>query len=144
MYLNMSFLPFCFVSFFPYTTTGWPALSSCSCLLFHFSTLFLYVPFSFGCNTILHIYLHACTCFSVTQASYPPLRPIHNMSWVQEVFNLHTLGNEFMIPEIGLHIIVFHETNVFGMSKHAESEANELLANAPVQAYKSLQVPIPD
>ena len=30
---------------------------------------------------------------------------------VQEVFNLRTLGNEFMIPEIGLHTRVFFETS---------------------------------
>ena len=49
-----------------------------------------------------------------------------------------------MIPEIGLHTRVFFETNVFGMSEHSESDANELLANAPVEAYTSLEVPVPD
>ena len=63
---------------------------------------------------------------------------------VQEVFNLHTLGNEFMIPDIGLHTRVCFETNVFGTSEHSESDANELLANAPVEAYPSFEVPIPD
>ena len=63
---------------------------------------------------------------------------------VQEVFNLRTLGNEFMIPEIGIHTRVFFETNDFGTSEHSESDANELLANAPVEAYTSLEVPVPD
>ena len=63
---------------------------------------------------------------------------------VQEVFNLRTLGNEFMIPEIGLHTRVSFETNVFGTSEHSESDANELLANAPVEAYSSFKVPVPD
>ena len=49
-----------------------------------------------------------------------------------------------MIPEIGLHTRVFLETNVFGISKHSESDANELLANAPVEAYTSLEVPVTD
>ena len=63
---------------------------------------------------------------------------------VQEVFNLRTLGNEFMIPEIGLHTRVLFETNVYCRSEHLESDANELLANAPVEAYTRLEVPIPD
>ena len=62
---------------------------------------------------------------------------------VQEVFNLRTLGNEFMIPEIGLHTRVFFETKDFGTSEHSKSDANELLANAPVEAYTSLEVPVP-
>ena len=57
---------------------------------------------------------------------------------VQEVFNLSSLGNEFMIPEIGLHTRVFFEPKVFGTSDDSESDANELLANAPVEAYTSL------
>ena len=65
-------------------------------------------------------------------------------SSVKEVFNLCTLGNKFMIPEIGLHTRVFLENNVFCTSEHSESDANELLANAPVEAYTSLEVPVPD
>ena len=63
---------------------------------------------------------------------------------VREVFNLNTLGNEVMIPEIGLDTRVFLGTNVFGMSEHLESDANELLGNAPMEAYTGLEVPIPD
>ena len=63
---------------------------------------------------------------------------------VKEVFNLCHLANEFMIPEIGLHTQVFFETNVFSMSEHWESDAKELLANAAVEAYTSLEVPVPD
>ena len=63
---------------------------------------------------------------------------------VKEVFNLCLLANEFMIPEIGLHTQVFFETNVFGTSKDSESDAKELLINATVEAYTSMEVPIPD
>ena len=78
MYLNRSFLPLCFVSFFLYATTCFPALPSCSCFLFRFSTLFLYLPFSTSCSTILHTYLHSRTCLSIALAGYPPLGPIRN------------------------------------------------------------------
>ena len=63
---------------------------------------------------------------------------------VEEVFNLYHLANEFMIPEIGLNTQVFFETNVFGTSEDLESDAKELLRNATVEAYTSLEVPVPD
>ena len=63
---------------------------------------------------------------------------------VKEVFNLCHLANEFMIPEIGLHTQVFFETNVFGTSEDSELDAKELLRNATVEAYTSLEVPVPD
>ena len=63
---------------------------------------------------------------------------------VKEVFNLCHLANEFIIPEIGLHTKVFFETNVFTTSKDSESDAKELLRNATVEAYASLEVPVLD
>ena len=62
---------------------------------------------------------------------------------VNEVFNLCHLANEFVMPEIGLHTQVFFETNVFGTSEDSESDVKELLKNATVEAYTSLDVLVP-
>ena len=63
---------------------------------------------------------------------------------VKEVFNLCLLANEFMIPKIGLHAQVLFRTNVFGTREALESDIKELLRNVTVQAYTSLEVPVPD
>ena len=63
---------------------------------------------------------------------------------VKEVFNLCHLANEFMIPEIGLLTQGFFETSDVGTSEDLESDAKELLSNATMEAYTSLEVPVPD
>ena len=63
---------------------------------------------------------------------------------VEEVFDLCHLANEFMIPKIGLHAQVLFRTNVFGTREALESDIKELLRNVTVQAYTSLEVPVPD
>ena len=104
MYLHRSLLPFCFVSFFPYAITCLPALSSSSCFLFRFSTLFLYLPFRISCNTILHTYLHSHTCLRVAQAGYLNLAPFvtlccviycfpNNLSQKHHVCTSNTIDN---------------------------------------------------
>ena len=60
----------------------------------------------------------------------------------KEAFNLCNLANEFLFPEIGLHIQVFFETNVFGVTDDLELDAKELLRNAIVEAYTSLWVSV--
>ena len=63
---------------------------------------------------------------------------------VKVVFNLCPLANEFMTLEIGLHTEGFFKTNVFGKSEELGLDAKELLVNATVEAYTSLEVPVPD
>ena len=70
--------------------------------------------------------------------------PLGGKRSVKEGFNLCHLANEFIIPKIDLHTQVFFETNLFGTSEDSELDAKELLRNATVEAYNSLEVPVLD
>ena len=63
---------------------------------------------------------------------------------IKEIYNLGHLAEEFMIPELDLHTQEFFETNICSKAEDPEWAAKGLLTNVIVEAYTSLQIPIPD
>ena len=108
----MSFLPFSFVSFFPYATTCLPALFSCSCPLFRFFVSSHYLRFCISCNTILHTHLYSRTCLSIAQTDYIILGPIHNTLLRQLTFPQHLFRTSAYPPhhQAHLHLLLPHHS----------------------------------
>jgi len=63
---------------------------------------------------------------------------------VQVVYNLVCVAEEFMIPELGDHIVQFFACNVCQAANDPESNAERILLYATVHAYNSLEIPVPD
>jgi len=63
---------------------------------------------------------------------------------IQVIYNLVCVAEEFMIPELGEHIVQFFACNVYQAANDPESDAESILLHATVQAYNSLEIPIPD
>ena len=63
---------------------------------------------------------------------------------MKEVYNLRQLADEFIIPQLGMHIQIFVEANILSDNKDAESDAKRLLTNIPVELYSSLEISVPN
>jgi len=63
---------------------------------------------------------------------------------IQVIYDLVRVAEEFMIPELGDHIVQFFTYNVCQAAKDPESDAERILLHATVQAYNSLEIPVPD
>jgi hypothetical protein len=63
---------------------------------------------------------------------------------VQVVYDLLRVAEEFMIPELGDHIVQFFACNVCQAANDPELDAERILLHATVQAYNSLEIPVPD
>ena len=63
---------------------------------------------------------------------------------VKEVYNLCQLADEFMMPQLGMHTQIFVEVNIFSTSVDPESDVKRFFSNVPVEAYSSLEIPIPN
>ena len=63
---------------------------------------------------------------------------------IQVIYNLVCVAEEFMIPEIGEHIVKFFACNFCQAANDPESDAEGILLHAHVQAYNSLEIAVPD
>ena len=63
---------------------------------------------------------------------------------IQGIYNLVRLAEEFMILELGQHIVQFFACNVCQVANDPESDAESILLHATVQAYNSIEIPVPD
>jgi len=63
---------------------------------------------------------------------------------IQVIYNLVRVAEEFMTPELGEHIVQFFACNVCQVAKDPELDAESILLPATVQAYNSLEIPVPD
>jgi len=63
---------------------------------------------------------------------------------VQVVYDLVLVAKEFMIPELGDHIVQFFACNVCQAANDPELDAERILLYATVQAYNSPEIPVPD
>jgi len=63
---------------------------------------------------------------------------------IQVIYNLVRVAEEFMILELGDHIVQFFACNVCQVANDPESDAESILLHATVQVYNSLEIPVPD
>jgi len=63
---------------------------------------------------------------------------------VQVVYDLVRVAEECMIPELRDHIVQFFACNVCQPANDPESDTERILLHATVQAYNSLEIPVPD
>jgi len=63
---------------------------------------------------------------------------------IQVVYDLVCTAEEFIIPELGDHIVQVFACNVCQAANDPESDAERILLHATMQAYNSLEIPVPD
>jgi len=63
---------------------------------------------------------------------------------MQVIYDPVRVAKEYMIPELRDHIVQFFTHNVSQIAKDPESDAERILLHASVQAYNSLEIPVPD
>jgi len=62
----------------------------------------------------------------------------------REIGNFRDIGKEFMIPSIWDDVVDFFANNIYRSSEDPEADAKASLDHMEVQAFRGVEIPIPD